>query len=60
MKILISGGNSKFANELVRQNTCHELILMARSEMDITELSSIEYCIATPSAGYIFTYSCII
>lgn len=42
MKILISGGNSKFANELVRQNTCHELILMARSEMDITELSSIE------------------
>ena len=45
MKILISGGDGKFAKELQIQNSNFELILLSKTEMDITNLSSINNAI---------------
>jgi len=41
MKILISGGNSKFSKELQKQNTKHTLISLSKEEMDITNINSV-------------------
>lgn len=45
MKILISGGNGRFAKELIKQNTGHEVIALSKTEMDITSLDSIHSAI---------------
>ena len=45
MKILISGGNGRFAKELVKQNTEHTIISLPKISMDITDLTSIDSAI---------------
>ena len=45
MKILISGGNGRFAKELIKQNTEHVIITLSKDEMDITNLTSIDNAI---------------
>lgn len=45
MKILISGGNGRFAKELIKQNTEHVIITLSKDEMDITNLISIDNAI---------------
>lgn len=47
MKILISGGNGRFAKELIKQNSSHTLIPLSKEEMDITDLISINNAIKT-------------
>lgn len=41
MKILISGGDSRFAKELVKQNTKHLIVTLSKEAMDITDLTSV-------------------
>jgi len=45
MKILISGGNGRFAKELIKHNTEHILIPLSKNEMDIMNLISIDNAI---------------
>lgn len=45
MKILISGGDGRFAKELIRQNTVHTIISLPKTSMDITDLVSISNAI---------------
>jgi len=45
MKILISGGNGRFAKELIRQNTIHTIIPLSKSSMNIMEPLSIDNAI---------------
>lgn len=42
MRIVISGGDGRFAKELIRQNTEHELYPLPKSEMDITNYDSVD------------------
>lgn len=42
MKIIISGGNGRFAKELIKQNTTYEILALSKEEMDITNLESID------------------
>jgi dTDP-4-dehydrorhamnose reductase len=45
MKILISGGRGRFAQELIRQNSTHDIISLSKEDMDITDSISIETAI---------------
>ena len=45
MKILISGGYGRFAQELIRQNSTHDIIALSKQDMDITDPDSIETAI---------------
>lgn len=45
MKILISGGNSRFAAELMKCDTQHNLIPLSKQDMDITDIKSIQAAI---------------
>lgn len=45
MKILISGGNSRFAKELIKQNSLYTLIPLSKDEMDITNVMSVNSAI---------------
>jgi dTDP-4-dehydrorhamnose reductase len=45
MKILISGGNGRFARELIKQNTEHILIPLSKHDMNITDFVSIDNAI---------------
>ena len=45
MKIVISGGDSRFAKELINQNTVHELIALSKTELDINDINSIDNAI---------------
>jgi dTDP-4-dehydrorhamnose reductase len=42
MKILISGGHGRFAQELIKQNRAHHVIALSKLRMDITDPDSIE------------------
>ena len=46
MKILISGGNGKFAKQFIRLNTEHEIIAPSKGEMDVTQYSYVSRFIA--------------
>lgn len=41
MRLLISGGNGKFASKLIEKNTQHEIFAPDRYDMDITNIHSI-------------------
>ena len=45
MKILISGGDGRFAKELITQNTDHVIIPLSKTNMDVTDLLSIDNAI---------------
>lgn len=45
IKILISGGNSKFSKELQKENTKYTLIPLSKEEMDITDVNSVKKAI---------------
>jgi dTDP-4-dehydrorhamnose reductase len=45
MKIIISGGDSKFAKELKKIHSKHELIALSKNELDITNIDSIDNAI---------------
>jgi dTDP-4-dehydrorhamnose reductase len=45
MIILISGGEGRFAKELIKQNTDHTIIPLSKHDMDITNSSSIDNAI---------------
>jgi dTDP-4-dehydrorhamnose reductase len=45
MIILISGGEGKFAKELIKQNIDHTIIPLSKYEMDITDLDSVNSAI---------------
>jgi len=41
-KVLVSGGNGKFAEKLVQYNTEYEMIALGKSDLDVTDPSNIE------------------
>ena len=45
IKILISGGNSKFSKELQKENIKYTLIPLSKEEMDITDINSVKKAI---------------
>jgi dTDP-4-dehydrorhamnose reductase len=45
MNIIISGGDGRFSQELVKQNSSYNVIALSKEEMDITNLNSIESAI---------------
>ncbi len=45
MKILITGGNGRFAKTLRKINTFHSLIYTSKKDLDITSLKSIKNCL---------------
>ena len=51
-KILISGGDSKFAKALMSENTKFDIKALSRSEMDVTDYSSIKASIGITRPDY--------
>ena len=51
-KILISGGNSKFAKELLNVNDKFEILALPRNKMDVTDLHSISNAISIHKPDY--------
>jgi len=41
-RLLISGGNGRFAREIIKQNTQYEIYAPSKTEMDITSIDSIQ------------------
>ena len=41
-KLLISGGNGRFASEIIKQNTEYDIYTPSKTEMDISDVYSIK------------------
>ena len=51
-KILISGGQGEFAKELQKQNTEYEIIAPSKSEMDVTDIDSLDFTVFSTKPDY--------